>query len=66
MKKSYSIVLGYENKNKQKNLGRLDEKGSDHGQWFYQMECQECKHQYKANGSDIHLRKCPACQGGRS
>ena len=65
MKMPYSTVLGYENKNKQKNLGRLDEQGSNHGQCFYQMECQKCWHKYKANGSDIHLRKCPVCDGGR-
>lgn len=65
MKKTYSTECGFENKNKQINLGKLDEKGTDHGQWFYQMQCQDCGHNYKANGSDIHLRKCPVCQGGR-
>ena len=60
-----STDVGYINKNNQKNNGKSDERGSDHGQWFYNMECLNCGHVYKANGSDIWLRKCPKCQGGR-
>lgn len=60
-----STIPGYLNKNNQKNLGRTEEKGTDHGQWFYSMECQKCKFKYKANGTDIWLRKCPNCQGGQ-
>lgn len=60
-----STDVGYINKNNQKNNGKSDERGSDHGQWFYNMECLNCGHVYKANGSDIWLRKCPNCQGGR-
>ena len=37
----------------------------DNQQWFYAMECQNCGHQYHANGSDIWERKCPKCQGGK-
>lgn len=29
----------------------------------YRVECLKCGHVYGANGSDIHLRKCPKCQG---
>ncbi len=64
-KEAYLTVTGFENRNNQKNLGRLEEVGTDFGQWFYQMECQLCSHKYKANGSDINHRKCPKCQGGR-
>ncbi len=60
-----STIAGYENRNSQRNLGRLSEKGTDNGQWFYQMECLICGFKYKANGSDIFQRKCPNCQGGR-
>lgn len=28
------------------------------------LACTHCGANYAANGSDIHLRKCPACQGG--
>lgn len=47
------------------NIGRTEENGTDHMQWFYSMECQSCNFKYKANGSDIWQRKCPNCQGGR-
>ncbi len=53
------------NKNNQRNNGRTDERGTDNGQWFYEMECLNCGHKYKANGSDIWQRKCPQCQGGK-
>ncbi len=56
---------GYVNKNKQMNIGRTEERGTDHGQWFFSIECKNCNLKYKANGSDIWQRKCPNCQGGR-
>lgn len=65
MKKNTTIV-GYVNPKQQKNLGRTEEKGTDHMQYFYNMECLLCGFQYKANGSDIFQRKCPRCQGGKS
>ena len=64
-KKLKSTEVGYINKNDQKNNGRSNEKGSDHGQWFYNLECLKCGHTYLANGTDIWQRKCPKCQGGR-
>ena len=64
-KAGYSTINGYVNDNEQKNMGRLEERGTDFGQWFYQMECQKCGALYKSNGTDIHQRKCPNCQGGR-
>jgi len=64
-KQARTTIVGYENPNNQRNLGRLNEKGTDHGQWFYQMECLSCGFKYKANGSDIFQRTCPNCQGGR-
>lgn len=39
--------------------------GTDHNQYVYQLACSHCGHVYGANGSDIHERKCPKCQGGR-
>ena len=56
---------GYVNRNNQRNNGRSNERGSDSNQWFYSMECLKCGKKYKANGSDIFQRKCPACQGGK-
>lgn len=62
--KNYSTAVGYINKNNQKNCGKTQLPGTDHGQWLYRMRCEHCLHEYYANGSDIHLKKCPACQGG--
>lgn len=56
---------GYVNRNNQINQGRTNEPGTDNGQWFYTMQCQNCGYIYKANGTDIFQRKCPNCQGGR-
>ncbi len=39
--------------------------GTDHNQYVYQLACSHCGHIYGANGSDIHERRCPQCQGGR-
>ncbi len=65
MAKTLSTTTGYTNKNNQMNLGHTGQQGTDHMQYFYQMECQICGHHYYANGSDIWLRKCPRCQGGK-
>jgi len=39
--------------------------GTDFGQRVYELRCKHCGHHYGANGSDIHLWRCPKCQGGR-
>lgn len=57
--------VGYMNKNNQKNLGKTGEMGTDYLQSFYRLQCLNCRHVYKANGTDIWQRKCPKCQGGR-
>lgn len=57
----YSTVKGFVNTKNQMNLGKTDKKGTDHGQWFYQMECLTCHHQYLANGSNISAIKCQNC-----
>lgn len=61
-----STNIGYINKNNQKNIGRTDNPGNDHQQWYYNMECLNCGHVYYLNGTDIWQRKCPKCQGGKS
>lgn len=60
-----TTMVGYINKNNQKNFGYSGEPGSDHMQKYYFMKCLNCNYQYKANGSDIWLKKCPKCQGGK-
>ena len=62
--KNYSTAVGYINRNNQINLGRTQERGTDHGQWLYRMRCEHCQTEYTSNGSDIFQKKCPACQGG--
>ena len=34
------------------------------GQTIYRLRCDHCKHEYGANGSDIHKRRCPRHQDG--
>jgi hypothetical protein len=34
-------------------------------QYVYVLQCSICGYEYGANGSDIHLRRCPSCQGGQ-
>lgn len=58
-------IAGSINRNNQRNIGKLSEAGTDHCQWFYEMECLHCFFRYKSNGTDIFQRKCPRCQGGR-
>jgi len=57
---------GFINQNQQKNLGKRQPplEGTDNYQYVYVMNCTKCGLIYGANGSDIHLRKCPNCQGG--
>ena len=34
------------------------------GQTIYHLRCTHCGHDYGANGTDIHLRRCPSHQNG--
>jgi hypothetical protein len=62
--KNLTTQIGYVNKNGQVVIRNTKLPGTDHGQFIYQLGCSHCGHTYGANGSDIHLRKCPNCQGG--
>ena len=55
---------GYVNKNGQVVIRNTGLPGTVYGQRIYQMGCSKCGHIYGANGSDIHDRKCPKCDGG--
>jgi hypothetical protein len=55
---------GFKNANGQIVLRRTTEPGNDHNQKVYVLRCDECSHEYGANGSDIWQRRCPSCQGG--
>jgi hypothetical protein len=56
---------GYVNINRQKVLHATSLSGNLAGQRVYALECGVCAAKYGANGCDIHIRKCPECQGGR-
>ena len=62
--KGESAQIGALNRNGQRCLGHQGVMGTDHGQKAYGVHCTECGHEYGANGSDLHERRCPACQGG--
>ncbi len=56
---------GYENRNKQTNLGSSKEISNHYNQVTYLMKCGYCSFEYVANGCDVWQRKCPKCQGGK-
>jgi hypothetical protein len=56
---------GFVNPNRQEVIRRTNLAGNDHLQYTYVLRCGNCDTEYGANGSDIHLRRCPKCQGGR-
>jgi hypothetical protein len=61
----YSTQPGFTNSNGQTVLRATGLPGTDYGQSIYALKCGRCAAEYGANGSDIWLRKCPQCQGGR-
>lgn len=56
-----TLVPGYVNKNNQENKGSLNKPGTHPNQMLYLMHCNECGHEYEANGCDVAIRKCPKC-----
>ncbi|MGZ5441478.1 MAG: hypothetical protein ACXW5U_07315 [Thermoanaerobaculia bacterium] len=56
---------GFVNKNQQRVICQTNQRGTDHLQYVYALSCGNCGHEYGANGTDVHLRKCPKCQGGK-
>lgn len=61
----YSTKLGFTNAGGQVVVRATGLPGTDFGQSVYVLRCSHCQESYGANGSDIWLRKCPKCQGGR-
>lgn len=61
----FSTQTGYVNPNGQEVLGPTGLPGTDHGQKVYVLRCRACFQEYGANGTDIAIRRCPNCGGGR-
>jgi hypothetical protein len=59
-----SVQIGSVNRHGQICTGHRGVPGTDHLQRSYRTECGHCGLVYGANGSDMHERRCPACQGG--
>ena len=64
MAKQGTTEVGYRNRNAQIVLRKTDLPGTDHNQMVYALKCEACGHEYGANGSDIHHRRCPGHDGG--
>lgn len=60
-----TTAIGFTNPRQQTVVKATNLPGTDHGQKIYVLRCSPCGNEYGANGSDIHLRRCPACDGGR-
>ena len=60
-KEGKTLVVGYVNRNNQENKGCLNKPGNHYNQRAYLMHCNECGHEYEANGCDVAIRKCPKC-----
>jgi len=56
---------GFINRNGQSVVRPTGLRGTDHLQYVFVLKCTHCDLEYGANGSDIHERRCPNCQGGR-
>jgi len=59
-----TVEIGYLNPNDQQCCGHCGVRGTDNQQYAYKIECTICGYVYGANGTDIHERLCPECQGG--
>jgi hypothetical protein len=57
---------GYRNRNGQVVVRKTALPGNDYNQITYVLRCEQCEHEYGANGSDIFQRRCPAHDGGAS
>ena|SRR5471030_2381720 len=60
-----TTAVGYENVNRQAVVQETGLAGNLPGQRLYILRCRACEHRYGANGCDIHLRRCPNCDGGQ-
>jgi hypothetical protein len=62
--KKKTTKRGYLNRNDQMVLRKGHRSDNHRFANGYRLQCQNCSHEYWANGCDIYQRKCPECQGG--
>jgi hypothetical protein len=72
LREAPTTIPGTENKNKQIVIEATGMSSTSMtGQRIYRLKCgrtnagRACDFEYGANGTDVHLRKCPKCQGGQ-
>jgi len=63
-KNKSTMVPGFVNVHGQVVIRNTGAPGTDHLQ-IYQLGCSRCGCVYGANGTDIHERRCPKCDGGK-
>lgn len=63
--KKVTTVPGFVNAHGQVVIRNTGAPGTDHMQYTYQLACSRCGYVYGANGSDIHERRCPKCDGSK-
>jgi hypothetical protein len=56
--------VGYRNRHGQEVIRNTGMTGTLPLQKIYVLRCGDCACEYGANGSEVHSRQCPACQGG--
>jgi len=59
-----TTAIGFTSRRNQTVVRETGIHGTDHGQTIYVLRCNDCGHEYGANGSDIFQRKCPSHDGG--
>jgi hypothetical protein len=59
-----TTAIGFRNEHGQEVVLKTAAAGNIPGQRVYVLRCCACGHEYGANGSDIHSRRCPHCQDG--
>lgn len=59
-----TTAVGFINPRNQEVIRKTDLAGTDHNQRVYVLRCRDCGYEYGANGSDIHIRRCPRHDDG--
>ena len=59
-----TTAIGFRNEHGQEVALKTPAAGNIPGQRVYVLRCSACGHEYGANGSDLHSRRCPQCQDG--